>query len=81
MQLNHAALVGFDLREMEGDHSVELLEEWGSHHQSSSAGSNNERRPLARDEKAFGGDYAASNKPDDAERRPETPIHELREIA
>jgi hypothetical protein len=28
MQLNHAALVGFDLREMEGDVSVELLKEW-----------------------------------------------------
>ena len=27
MQLNHAALVGFDLREMESDVSVELLEE------------------------------------------------------
>jgi hypothetical protein len=27
-QLDHAALVGFDLREMEGDISVELLEEW-----------------------------------------------------
>src|SRR5688572_19954042 len=27
-KLDHAALVGFDLREMEGDVSVELLEEW-----------------------------------------------------
>jgi hypothetical protein len=27
-ELHHAALVGFDLREMEGDVSVELLEEW-----------------------------------------------------
>jgi hypothetical protein len=26
-QFNHAALVGFDLREMEGDVSVELVEE------------------------------------------------------
>ena len=27
-KLHHAALVGFDLRQMEGDVSVELLEEW-----------------------------------------------------
>ena len=27
-KLHHAALVGFDLREMEGGVSVELLEEW-----------------------------------------------------
>jgi len=29
-QLNHAALVGLDLGEMEGNVSVELLEEWDS---------------------------------------------------
>src|SRR2546425_8075357 len=27
-KLHHTALVGFDLRQMEGDVSVELLEEW-----------------------------------------------------
>ena len=27
-KLHHAALVGFDLRQMEGDVPVELLEEW-----------------------------------------------------
>src|SRR5215831_13917880 len=27
-KLHHAALVGFDLRQMEGDVSVEFLEEW-----------------------------------------------------
>ena len=27
-KLHHAALVGFDLRQMEGDVSVKLLEEW-----------------------------------------------------
>jgi hypothetical protein len=29
-KLYHAALVGFDLRQVEGDVSVELLEEWNS---------------------------------------------------
>ena len=28
MKPHHAALVGFDLRQVEGDVSVELLEEW-----------------------------------------------------
>jgi hypothetical protein len=79
-KLHHAALIGFDLRQMEGDVSVELLEE---------------RYPIANQDrqdrianfvgqpetKAFAGDCTASNKPDATERGPQAPIHELREIA
>ena len=79
-KLHHAALIGFDLRQMEGDVSVELLEE---------------RYPIANQDrqdritnfvgqsetKAFAGNYTASNKPDGTERGPQVPIHELRKIA
>src|SRR6266446_3751293 len=79
-KLHHAALVGFDLRQMEGDVSVQLLEE---------------RDPITNQDrqdrianfvgqpetKAFPGNYTASHKPDATERGPQVPIHELRKIA
>lgn len=67
MQLNHAALVGFDLNEMEGDVAVELLEKWNpiTNQDWQERITNVVRKPEA---KAFGADYAASNKPDVVER-------------
>jgi hypothetical protein len=79
-KLHHAALIGFDLRQMEGDVSVELLEE---------------RDPIADQDrqdritnfvgkpetKAFPGNCTASNKPDATESGPQVPIHELGKIA
>ena len=78
-QLNHAALVGFDLREVEGDVSIELVEEGD---------------PIANQDRqdrianfvgepethAFAGNHTAPNKPDRTERGPQALIHELREI-
>src|SRR2546423_3520472 len=79
-KLHHAALIGFNLRQMEGDVSVELLEE---------------RDPIANQDrqdrianfvgqpetKAFAGNYTASNKPDATEPGAQAPIHKLRKIA
>jgi hypothetical protein len=79
-KLHHAALVGFDLRQMEGDVLVELLEKWNPI-------TNQDRQDRIpnfvgqSETKAFGGDGTASNKPDGTERGPQPPIHELREIA
>src|SRR5215475_1497672 len=79
-KLHHAALVGFDLRQMEGDVSVEFLEEWDPI-------TNQDRQDRITnfvgktETKAFGGDYTASNKPDATERGTQASIHELREIA
>src|ERR1019366_7123523 len=77
---HHAVLVGFDLRQMEGDVSVELVEEWDSftdqdrHDRIANFVGQSET-------KAFGGDHAASNKPDGSKLGPQALIHELREIA
>src|SRR5512134_3029097 len=79
-KLHHAAPVGLDLRQVEGDVSVEPLEEWDPI-------TNQDWQDRIADivgqpeTKAFGGDYTASNKPDGTERRPQAPIHERREIA
>jgi len=72
-KLHRAALVGFDLRQMESDVSVELLEE---------------RYPIANQDrqdritnfvgepetKACAGNYTACNKPDGTERAPQCPF-------
>src|SRR2546428_12098921 len=79
-KLHHTALVGFDLRQMEGDVSVELLEEWDPI-------TNQDRQDRIAnfvgypETKAFGGDHTASNKPDCTERGPYATIHELRNVA
>src|SRR6185312_3866559 len=79
-KLHHAALVGFDLREMEGDVAVELLEEWDPI-------ADQDRQDRIADlvgqpeTKAFAGNHSASDKPDGREPGPQVPIHELREIA
>src|SRR5258706_6215539 len=77
---HHAALVGFDLRQMEGDVSVEPLEELDpiTNQDRQDRIANFVGQP---ETKTFGGDYTASNKPDATERRPQAPIHELRKIA
>src|SRR5207237_3252901 len=79
-KVHHAALVGFDLRQMEGDVSVELLEEWDpiTNQDRQDRKTNFVGQP---ETKAFGGDHTASNKPDGTERGPEAPVHELRQIA
>src|ERR1051326_2974660 len=78
-KLHHAHLVGSDLRQMEGDVLVELLEE---------------RDPIADQDREnritnlvgqpetepFAGEGTASDKPDGAEPGPQPPGHELREI-
>jgi len=76
-KLHHAALIGFDLRQMEGDVFAELLEEpypianqdWQDRI------TNFVGQPEA---KAFAGKYTASNKPDGTELEPQVTIHELR---
>ncbi len=79
-KLHHAALVGFDLRQMEGDVSVELLEEWDPI-------TNQDRQDRIAnfvgepETQAFGRNHTAANKPDGTERGPQELIHELREIA
>jgi len=79
-KIHHAALVGFDLRQMEGDVSVEPLEEWEpiTNQDRQDRISNFVGEP---ETKAFGGDHTASNKPDGTECGPQAPIHELRKIA
>jgi hypothetical protein len=79
MKLHHAALVGFDLRQMEGDVSVELFEEPYpiADQDRQDRITNFVGKP---ETKAFAGNDAASNKPDGTERRPQAPIYELREI-
>src|SRR5262249_55552365 len=79
-KIDHAALVGFDLRQMEGDVTVELLEEWDPI-------TNQDREDRITHfvgeskTKAFAGHYTASNKPDGSECGPQAPVHGLREIA
>ena len=79
-KLHHAALVGFDLRQMESDVSVEFLEEWDpiTNQDRQDRITNFVGQP---ETKAFPGNYTASNKPDGTERGPQAPIHELRKIA
>jgi type IV secretory pathway component VirB8 len=65
---------------MEGDISVELLEEWDSI-------ANQDRQDRITnfvcqpETQTFAGDYAAPNKPDGTEPVPQVPIHELRKVA
>jgi hypothetical protein len=65
---------------MEGDVSVELIEEWDPI-------PNQDRHDRITDlvgqpeTEAFPGDDTATNKPDAVERGPQASIHELREIA
>src|SRR5262245_3617561 len=79
-KLHHAALVGFDLRQMERDIPVEFLEE-------SDSIANQDRQDRVThfvrqpETKAFAGDDAAPNKPDGAEHGPQAPVHEQRQIA
>ena len=77
---DRAALIGFDLRQVEGDVSVELFEEWDpiTNQDWHDRITNFVGQPEA---KAFARDHTASDKPDVTERGPQTPIHELREIA
>src|ERR1044072_5812609 len=65
---------------MEGDVPVELLEEWApvANHARQYGIAKVVGQPAA---KAFAGDHTASHEPDAAERGPQAPIHELREIA
>jgi hypothetical protein len=79
-KLHHAALVGFDLRQMESDVSVELLEEWDpiTNQDRQDRITNFVGQP---ETKAFPGNDTAPNKPDATERGPQMPIHELRKIA
>src|ERR1043166_9786667 len=79
-KLHHAALVGFDLRQMEGDVLVELLEEWDpiTYQDRQDRITNFVGQP---ETQAFGGDDTAANKPDGTERGPQPPVDELREIA
>ena len=79
-QRHRAALVGLDLRQVEGDVFVELLEEWDPI-------TNQDRQDRITnfvgkaETKAFARKYPTSNKPDVAERWPQTPIHEMPKIA
>src|SRR3954447_23608212 len=79
-KLHHAALVGFDLREMEGDVAVELFEEGDPI-------TDQDRQDRIADlvgqpeTKAFAGNHAAAGKPDGMEPGPQVPVYELREIA
>src|SRR5262245_19244602 len=75
-EFDDAADVGFDLRQMESDVSIELLEE-------SDAIADHNREDRIPDlvgqpeTKAFAGDDTAANEPDAAELGPQTVIHEL----
>jgi hypothetical protein len=68
-KLHHAVLVGFDLREMERDVSVERLEEWDpiTNQDRQDRITNFVGQP---ETKAFPGNYTASNKSDGTERGP-----------
>src|SRR5260221_7018059 len=79
-KLHHTALVGFDLRQMERDVLVELLEEGDP------IANQNRQDRIANlvgqpETKALTADDAPSGEPDAAEPGPQAPIHELREIA
>ena len=65
---------------MEGDISVELLEEWDpiTNQDREDRIANFVGQP---ETKALPGDYTAPDKPDAPEGGPQAPIHELREIA
>ena len=77
---DRAALIGFDLHQMEGDVSVELLEEWDPV-------TNQDRQDRITNfisqtkTEAFGRDNTASNKPDASKRRPQAPIDKLSKVA
>ena len=79
-KLHHAALVGFDLREMQGDVSVELFEKWDP------ITDQDRQDRIAKfvgqpETDAFCGDYTSSGKPDGLEPGPQAAIHEVGEIA
>src|SRR4029077_17597544 len=79
-QLHHSALICFDLHQMKGNVSVELLEE-------GYAVANQDRQDRITnlvgqpETKAFAGNQTASNKPDGTKLGPQVPIHKLREVA
>src|SRR2546426_2241126 len=76
---HRAALVGFDLRQMKGDVSVELLEKpYPIANQDRQDGITNFVGQA--ETKAFAGNCTASNKPDATERGPQVSIHQLRKI-
>jgi hypothetical protein len=77
---DHTALVGFDLRQVEGDVSAELLEEGDpiTNQDRQDRITNFVGQP---ETKAFAGDGTAANKPDGTERGSQALIHETREIA
>src|SRR6266545_7375263 len=79
-KFHHTALVGFDLRQVEGDVLVERLEEGDpiADQDRQDRIANLVGQPEA---KAFTADDAPSSEPDAAEPGPQPPIHELREIA
>src|SRR5262245_14111856 len=78
-KFHHAALVGFDLCEMQGNISVELLEEWDSI-------TNQDRQDRIAnfvgqpETKAFAGNCSTSDEPDAPKHGPQAPIHKLRKI-
>ncbi len=77
---HHAALIAFDLRQMKGDISIELLEEGDpvTYQDRQDRITNFVGKA---ETKAFARKYPTSNKPDVAERWPQTPIHEMPKIA
>jgi hypothetical protein len=79
-KLHRAALVSLDLRQMEGDVSVQLLEE--PYPITNQDRQNRITNFVGQPEtKAFAGNYAASDEPDGTERWSQVPIDELRKIA
>src|SRR5262249_17420026 len=79
-KLYHAALGGFDLRQVEGDVSVELLEERDSitDQDRQNRITNFVGQPAT---KALRGDCRPSDNPDGTEPGPQAPVHKLRQIA
>jgi hypothetical protein len=77
---HHAAFIGFDLRQMEEDVSVELLKKRYSI-------ANQDRQDRITnfigqpETEAFARNYTTSNKPDGTKRGPQVSIHELHKIA
>src|SRR6516165_6304998 len=79
-EFHHAAPVGLDLRQVEGDVPVELLEEWDplADQDRQDRVANLVGQP---ETKALGGNHTAPDNPDGTEPGPEAPVHEPREIA
>ena len=77
---DHAVLIAFDFRQMKGGISVEILEERDplTDQDRQDGITNLVGQPAT---KAFASNYPTSYQPDAAKRRPQTSIHELRQIA